>query len=391
MSATRIAAVCACGLALVLGTSGQSWAQSPEPRLAPANSLLSNTHLILTVPLDDPAALAETATTIEARFGVRLAAEWPLRSIAVHCLVLDVSSIADVDALMARMRADGDIRTVQRMQDFSIYEDISRDPLLPAQTALQQMNVLAAQRLSKGAGVKVAVIDTAVDASHPDLTARVTKRQDFVGEVQPQLAEAHGTAVAGIIAADATNGIGMVGVAPEAELIGLRACWQDGTSGHCNSFSLARALNVAVLDKVDVVNMSLGGPPDALLSELVQAAMDQGALVVAAQGEGDTSAFPASAPGVIAVGRSHAGIPAPSIDVISAAPGNDYRYVSGSSVASAHVAGVAALMRAARPDLGREELVKAVHAAVTMHGKTAMLDACRAVQAVVEEAIDCGR
>jgi Subtilase family len=389
MSAARLAAALVCSLIPIVGSCSPSWAQNAGPRLAPADSLASSTHLILTVPLDDPAALAAKTSAIESRFGIRLAAEWPLRSIAVHCLVMDVSGTADMEGLMARMRADGDIRTVQRMQDFNLFTDSHRRSLVSAQTALSHMNVLAAHRVSKGAGVKVAVVDTAIDADHPDLAGRVTKRQDFVADAQMQPAEAHGTAVAAIIAADAADGKGMLGVAPAVELIGLRACWQDGASGHCNSFSLARALNVAVLDAVDIVNMSLGGPADPLLGELVEAAIGKGIVVVAAQGEGETPAFPASAPGVIAVGRGRDAVPAPSIDVISAAPGNGYRYVSGSSIAAAHIAGIAALMRAAQPALRGEELATALHGAVTMQGTTAVPDACRAVQAVVDRKMDC--
>ncbi|MCD2184696.1 S8 family peptidase [Rhizobium sp. GN54] len=389
MNAIRHAPALVIAFILAFAQFSPGWAQSP--RLEPANSLTSNTHLILTVPLAEPDMLTAKAAGIEARFGVRLAAEWPLASIAVHCFVMDVSGITNIDELIARMRADVDIRTVQPMQDFSTLGNNNDDPLFPAQTALRQMNLPAAQRLSKGTGVKVAIIDTAIDAAHPDLVARVSKQQDFVGLDPSQAAETHGTAVAGIIAADARNGIGIEGVAPEVALVGLRACWQEGKSGHCNSFSLARALNVAVLDQVDVVNMSLGGPPDALIGELVQAAIGKGTVVVAAAGETGTLAFPASAPGVIAVGPSHEAISAPSIDVLSTAPGDGYRYVSGSSVAAAHVAGVAALMRAASPGLRPEEVAHALREATAMHGETGMLDACRALSAVVEETMDCGR
>lgn len=387
MSGMRLASVLIFAAAVTCAQPGHT--QTEPPQLLPANSLKSSTHLILTVPAADPDILRVKASDIEARFGVRLAAEWPLAAINVHCFVIDASGTSDIDDLIELIRSEGGIRTVQRMQDFITFEDRSEDPLLPAQTALRQMNVHAAQRLSKGSDVMLAVIDTAIDAAHPDLVARVAKQQDFVNAAFSHPGESHGTAIAGIIAANATNGTGISGVAPEVTLLGLRACWQEGSLGRCNSFSLARALNVAVLADVDIVNMSLGGPPDALLGELVQTAIGKGIVIVAAAGETDALPFPASVPGVIAVGPAQHAISAPSIDVLSTAPGDRYRYVSGSSVASAHVAGVAALMRAVSPKLPPEELGRALREAVVTRNEGGMLDACRALETVAGRTFDC--
>nr|WP_245224235.1 S8 family serine peptidase [Rhizobium halophytocola] len=277
------------------------------------------------------------------------------------------------------------------MQDFNTFASSKSARHFPVQQALVQLNAVAAQRISKGANVKVAIVDSAIDGTHPDLSGRVEALRDFVDDDRQGKGEAHGTAIAGIIGADATNATGMVGVAPDAELVGLRACWQaKGKAGHCNSFSLARALNFAILNHFDVINMSLGGPPDLLLGELIHAAIDSGAVVVAAWGEGDKAAFPASVPGVIAAGRSaDTAIPAPSVDVLSTAPHNHYNYVSGSSVAAAHVSGVVALLLAAHPGLHANDVAKTLHAAVeARHGKP-MLDACQALDAVVDKPFSC--
>lgn len=377
---------------LGLGNSAASGAQAQSFRLAPADLLSSGTHLILTVPLDDADELATVAVSIERRFDVTLMAEWPLRSIAVHCFVVNAGERADLDDLIARMRADAQIRSVQRTQDFNTFESHYADPLFPIQSALTQLNAVAAQRFSTGSGVRVGVVDSAIDSTHPDLAGRLAELHDFVGDGQQDIAESHGTAIAGIIAADAANAQGIVGVAPEAELVVLRACWQaPGEPGRCNSFSLARALNFAILNQIDVVNISLGGPPDPLLEELVRAAVDSGLVVIAAWGEAETATFPASVPGVIAAGGSAADrrIPAPAVDVISTAPHNDYRYFSGSSVAAAHVAGVASLLLAARPDLRPDDIARALRSAVTVRDNTPMLDACQALHTVAGEAVSC--
>ncbi|WP_051539648.1 S8 family serine peptidase [Sulfitobacter sp. 20_GPM-1509m] len=382
-------------LALVIATfllAAPLRAQQAVPwLLVPADSIATQTHLILTVPLDDPDALNAVAAGIEARFGVTLTAEWPLQSLAVHCLVVDTAGTPDLDALIARMQADAQIRTVQRMNDFQLFETLHSDPLLPMQSALRQINAAAAHRLSTGTGVRVGIVDTAIDRDHPDLEGRLADLRDFVGNAQGSAAEPHATAIAGIIAADADNGIGMMGVAPQAELIGLRACWQaQGEGGRCNSFSLARALNFAILNDVQVLNMSLGGPPDPLLQELIEAAEAAGIVVVAAWGENPDPTFPASMPGVIAAsqGTEHQ-VPAPAVDVLSAAPDNDYRYVSGSSVAAAHVSGVVALLIARHHDITARDIALALDDAVVMQHDGPMVDACEALLAIETTASVC--
>ena len=381
-------------LLVLSGVSLSSKAQTQEEPpflLVPADGITAQTHLILTVPITDRSQIDATAAAIEARFGVTLTAEWPLKAIAVHCFVVDAGSTADMDTLIARMRADKGIRTVQRMQTFGTLGQSYADPLFPIQSALRQINAIAAQRFATGSGVKVAVVDSAIDMTHPDLRDRLAPPRDFVDpDASTARAEDHGTAIAGIIAAEA-NDQGIVGIAPMAELTSLRACWQDpGEPGHCNSFSLARALNFAILNDFDIINMSLGGPSDPLLEELVLAALKKDIVVVAAWGDAPTAAFPASVPGILAAGgKTDESIPAPSIDVISTAPHDDYRYVSGSSVATAHVTGVAALLRSLHPGQSPDAITKALHHAVTSHDGIKMLDACVAMVPDPADAISC--
>ncbi|MEM7671280.1 MAG: S8 family serine peptidase, partial [Pseudomonadota bacterium] len=296
--------------------------QSTDFQLVDANRISSSNYLILTVPLDDAEALQTVARDIESRFDVTLTAEWPLLSIAVHCFVVDASRHSEIEQLITRMRADQRIRTVQSMEEFETKSEVYQDPFLPIQTGLHKLNAVRAHFKSTGAGITVAVIDSGIDQEHPDLSGRLIDRRDFVSARGDGAAEAHGTAIAGVIGADASNAQGMVGVAPEAKLMALRACWQDGgPSGHCSSFSLARALNFAILNEADVINLSLGGPHDPLVKELIGAALLKGAVVVAAWGTEEQPAFPASVPGVIAAGSPIGrAIPAPSIDVISTAP-----------------------------------------------------------------------
>ena len=129
-------------------------------------------------------------------------------------------------------------------------------------------------RIATGKGVKVAQIDTGVDWRHPDLADGVTSHRNFVDD-SPYVAEVHGTAVAGIIAARGNNGIGMVGVAPDATLLALRACWAEAPAAQpavCNSFTLAKALQYALGERAQVINLSLTGPRDRLLERLLEVA-----------------------------------------------------------------------------------------------------------------------
>ncbi|PTW51401.1 S8 family serine peptidase [Rhodovulum kholense] len=236
------------------------------------------------------------------------------------------------------------------------------------------------------------MIDSAIDGAHPDLALRLAEARNLV-DTRDGTGEDHGTAIAGIIAADAANAAGIVGVAPDADLIGLRACWQrPGQPGRRNSFSLARALNFAILNEMNVLNLSLGGPADPLLDELVRAAVDAGIVVVAAWGEAASPAFPASVPGVIAAGPvADSAIPAPSVDVISTAPDDQYRYYSGSSVAAAHVTGVVALLLADQRELSSGAVADALRAGLRPRDGRVLIDACEALRAIDASVPSCLR
>lgn len=188
---------------------------------------------------------------------------------------------------------------------------------------------------------------------HPDLAGQVTSNRDFVVG-RPTQAEAHGTGVAGIVAAKANNGVGIAGIAPNARLLGLRACWQRTAGGEsvCNSLSLAKALHYAIERRADVINLSLTGPDDPLLARLIDVGMKRGTMIVASvDGSSASGGFPASRRGVVAVSdieRAPAPVgvvSAPGRDIPTTQAGGRWNLVNGSSFAAAHVSGLLALMR----------------------------------------------
>ena len=170
----------------------------------------------------------------------------------------------------------------------------------------------AAQRTRKGKGIRVAVVDTGVDTDHPELRGRIAKTQNFVDGGERDFArDRHGTAVVGVIAARADDGSGFSGIAPETEVIAVKACWYperaDGKAS-CSSWTLAKAIDFSINTDARVLNLSLAGPPDPLLARLIARAHKQGMTIVAASAEsGDGHGFPASLQSVIVVVATDAG------------------------------------------------------------------------------------
>ena len=221
----------------------------------------------------------------------------------------------------------------------------------------------------RGAGVKVAVIDTGIDCTHPELVGHCVAGWDFVNnDADPFDDNGHGTHVAGTIAA-ADNGSGVVGVAPEATLYALKVLDQSGSGVFSNVIA---ALQLAVDLHIQVTNNSYGSTQDP--GSLVQAAFDNaaaaGMLHVAAAGNsgnclgtGDSVLFPARYGSVIAVAATDQAdvspcfsstgpkveLAAPGVSINSTAPGGGYQVLSGTSMATPHVAGTAALVFSAGP------------------------------------------
>jgi subtilisin family serine protease len=181
--------------------------------------------------------------------------------------------------------------------------------------------------------------------------------------------------VAGVIAADANNGQGIVGVAPQSEILALKACWQDPPDSRqavCNSYTLAQAVDFALREGAQVLNLSLAGPEDPLLARLLEKALKKGVAVVAARPDDGGEDFPASLAGVLGVRSSGpsgslraadgtvetaAALAAPGVDVLTTVPRGTYDFFTGSSIAAAQVSGVVALLLERRPDLSPAAVV----------------------------------
>jgi hypothetical protein len=241
----------------------------------------------------------------------------------------------------------------------------------PAQYALRKLRLNEAHRLATGDKVLVAVIDSGVDATHPELQGAIADGYDALGT--PEAPHAHGTAIAGAIAARAR----LMGAAPAARILAIRAFGAAGTSAEATTFAILKGIEFAAAKNARVINMSFAGPADPALARHLAAAKARGAVLVAASGNfGPKSPpqYPAADPNVIAASATdaddklfkasnigpHIAVAAPGVDILLPAPNNDYQVASGTSFSAAYVSGVAALVLqrapALKPDAVRQIL-----------------------------------
>jgi hypothetical protein len=227
-----------------------------------------------------------------------------------------------------------------------------------------------------GTGVIVAVIDTGVDYNHPALGGgfgagkKVIGGYDFVNDdADPMDDNRHGTHVAGIIAAQSQA---VTGVAPQASLLAYKVL---GANGKGNASDIIAAIERAVADGAEVINLSLGGPgnPDDPIARAVESAIAHGIVVCAAAGNDGTFhaiGSPAGAPSAITVGASSGDgladfstrgpatqsgaikpdLLAPGVGIVSTVPGGGTQALNGTSMATPYVAGLAVLLREAHPE-----------------------------------------
>ncbi len=166
--------------------------------------------------------------SLPARFKLRIVGSWPMPALGVDCFVMEAPENLPLEPLIERLALDARVESVQAMNLFRVLAH--DDPLYPLQPTAGLWHLDELHRVATGKNVRVAAIDSGVELDHPDLAGRVMLARNFV-DTRDAVAELHGTAVAGIIGARADNGVGIVGVAPDARLMALRACWQAPRRG----------------------------------------------------------------------------------------------------------------------------------------------------------------
>ena len=244
--------------------------------------------------------------------------------------------------------------------------DTHAGPGDPAQYILQKLHLAEAQQISKGDNVVVAVIDSEIDSKQPNLAGTITDRFDAgCGKAPP---DPHGTGMAGAIAAHRD----LLGVAPNAKIIAICAF---GGTGHpeSNTIKIIEGLDYAIQHGARIVNMSFAGPRDPALSQALQIAREKGILLIAAAGNAGPKSpplYPGADPSVMAVTATdendllfkganqgqYVTVAAPGVNILVPAPDGGVQLTTGTSVATANVSGVAALLIAHKTSLKPEEI-----------------------------------
>lgn len=255
------------------------------------------------------------------------------------------------------------------------------DPAYPTQWGMARVGAPTAWDVQRGSGsVSVAVIDSGVEYAHPDLAGRVdtVNGWDFVdGDAQAQDDFGHGTHIAGIIAANTDNGLAVAGMAHGCTLMPLRVL---DAAGNGTDTSVALAIRWAADRGAQVINLSLGSAERSLvMEEACDYAIAQGCVVVAASGNSAAQVgwepgqiqHPAAYAPVVAVGAvdqsalrasfsewgSALDLTAPGVGIVSLYPTGGQATITGTSMAAAHVSGVAALIRSQYPRLSGPDTV----------------------------------
>ncbi len=326
--------------------------------------------------------------------GLTVLDNWPMQLVGVDCVIMAVNDDRSLEAVTEELSSIAGVAWSQPLNEFQMQgatPSAYNDQLYPAQPSASRWHLSSLHKFATGRGVTIAIVDSQIDATHPDLIGPNLSVTDFVTG-DKQRGESHGTGVAGIIMARPNNAMGIAGIAPGARILGLRACWERPLGGQtvCDSLSLAKAMTFALEHHADVINLSLTGPRDRLLQILITASLSRGMTVVAAVDEAQPlTSFPASIDGVVPVGderlssgRANVYI-APGLDIPTTEPEGKWSLVNGSSYAAAHVSGLAALLRQLSAHRGSSL------SAATALGPHGTIDACAALARV--SALDAGQ
>jgi type VII secretion-associated serine protease mycosin len=238
-------------------------------------------------------------------------------------------------------------------------------------------------KITKGKGVTVAVVDSGINASHPQLAGRVIKSINLTGTPHNTDCYGHGTAVAGIIAAqderNSSHPVPFVGVAPDVKLISVKI--QEGENSTDTGGLLAKGIERAVEAGADIINVSAFNTDYPALRKAVRDAQKHDVLIVASAGNVDPqkkkteqAAYPASYPGVLSVGAvdengslsgfsntaSKVDVTAPGSDIVSTTGDGYVGGLQGTSFSAPYVTGVAALIKASHPKLTYQQIMNRI-------------------------------
>jgi subtilisin family serine protease len=315
----------------------------------------------------DGAMSEEQVRALARRHGLELVESQNLPLIGATIGLFRITNGRPLDVARRDFAADGSVRGVQFNWRYRLQDTRPLSEGDPAQYALSKLRLPQAHRLAHGMNVTIAVIDSGIDADHPELAHTVMDSFDALGSKEG--AHVHGTGIAGAIAAHGR----LMGSAPEARILAIRAFGSAPGGAESSSYVIIKSLNYAVLHGAQIINMSFAGPRDILIERGIAATAARDVVLVAAAGNAGPKSpplFPAANPNVIAISGTdaqdrlfaasnrgvHIALAAPGTDIFLPAPDQKYQMTSGTSFSAAYVSGIAALLLERNPALKPSEV-----------------------------------
>jgi len=276
-------------------------------------------------------------------------------------LLLRIPDQRPLATVIGALQADAAVLSAQPNYLFAL-QDAGAAGGDPLQYASLKLRLPEAHKLAAGDNVLVGVIDSGIDARHPELAGSIAATFDAIGHAGGP--HDHGTAIAGLIVAHGR----LTGTAPRARLLAVRAFDAAGNAAQGTTFNILKGLDWMAVKGARVINMSFAGPSDPAIHRGLEGAFRNRIMLIAAAGNAGPKSpplFPGADPDVLAVTATDAtdrifaasnrggyiAVAAPGVDVLVAAPDGSYQVSSGTSFSAAEVSGIAALMIQKHPDL----------------------------------------
>src|SRR6266498_2862653 len=342
------------------GSALSGMARASGPHAAALNAMLRRAGARTALELGDHSAT----------YRVRVRASTDLHAFAVDLSANPDVAFAEPNHMRSQMRTPN-------------------DPVLTQQWALRDIHAYEAWDITTGGDITIALLDTGVSPSHPDLSHKLLRGYDFYNnDDDARDDEGHGTYTAGVAAASSNNGAGIAGICWGCKILPVKVL---GSRGQGDDATIAQGIRWAVDQGVRIISMSLGGPEDTLvMRDAVSYAHDHNVLIIAASGNGQADGnrpnYPAAYPTVLAVSATNStdgvtgfsttgsfvDIAAPGVGlwstIWSPRDGDTYGVENGTSASCPHVAGAAALALTLRPDLSADQLAEVLEAAADDQG-----------------------
>lgn len=370
----------------------------PAPR-DPGGPLEVADQVVALLSVTDPQAVRQLVDDLARRHNLRVLYLYPLFSLEATLAVFLILDRRAPSTVAGQLRKESEVTEA----DLNHLLETQSDPHKLRQYALGLVGAERVHTALRGRNILVGLVDTGVDGTHEDLRGALAAQENLVEGTPQTGADMHGTAVAGLVAARKDNGLGIVGMAPEAGVVALQACVPrspGAAEATCAAHRVARGIDLAVRYRTQILNLSLGGPPNRIVNRLVlQAIHVHNVMVVAAAGNNGPNGpalYPAALPGVIAVSATdsrdlpykrsnmgrHLTILAPGVDILAPVPGDRYLFVTGTSYAAAHVSGALAILLEAKRDPTTTEVMAALKSGPVPDGsqRVGRLDLCRSLE-----------